>query len=114
MLRHVDAEVEALVAHLQATRNEPLTVFCLSDHGFDTIGHDHPVRTALIEAGFIVDVQPVIARAGILAGITDLVTRVLGVVRSTLLGLTRSKPGSTGLSIGRNTELERRRSSKYR
>lgn len=69
---------------------------------------------ASTEAGFSVEVQPVVARAGVLASITDLVTRVLGVVRSTLLGLTQSKPGSTGLSIGRNTELERRRSSKYR
>ncbi|MGI6375863.1 MAG: alkaline phosphatase family protein [Anaerolineae bacterium] len=51
-LRQVDAEVEALVAHLADALPEPLTVFCLSDHGFDTIGPDHPATAALIAAGF--------------------------------------------------------------
>lgn len=51
MLRHVDAEVEALVTHLATTQTDPLTVFVLSDHGFDTIGPDANLRQALGEAG---------------------------------------------------------------
>lgn len=51
MLRHVDAEVEALVAHLAATQPDPLTVFVLSDHGFDTIGPAASIEQALVEAG---------------------------------------------------------------
>jgi predicted AlkP superfamily pyrophosphatase or phosphodiesterase len=52
MLRHVDAEVETLVAHLEATQPEALTVFCLSDHGFDTIGPELPLDTELVRHGF--------------------------------------------------------------
>jgi arylsulfatase A-like enzyme len=52
MLRHVDAEVEALLAHLAVSQPEPLTVFVLSDHGFDTISPGASVMGALVQAGF--------------------------------------------------------------
>jgi len=51
-LRQVDAEVAALVQYLERALPEPLTVFYLSDHGFETIGPDLSVTAALIGAGF--------------------------------------------------------------
>ncbi len=51
MLRHVDAEIESLHAHLAATEQD-LTCFMLSDHGFDTIGPAIQMETELIAAGF--------------------------------------------------------------
>ncbi len=50
MLRHVDAEIEALYTHLAATEQD-LTCLMLSDHGFDTIGQQADVKTELIAAG---------------------------------------------------------------
>ncbi len=51
MLRHVDAEVQALYEHLAATQGEALTCFVLSDHGFDTIGPHVDIARELVAAG---------------------------------------------------------------
>lgn len=51
MLLHVDAEIEALVAHLCTTQDEPLTVFYLSDHGFETVSPPLPLVSELVASG---------------------------------------------------------------
>lgn len=50
MLAHVDDEIQTLIEHL-AAQDSDLTVFDLSDHGFETITGPLPIAEGLIEAG---------------------------------------------------------------